>query len=61
MSRHIEDEARAMYPVVTVNGRDVKAWAKRIMYREKQGDKTLLPIQVTFAKQALEIAEQEKK
>jgi hypothetical protein len=32
---------------------DHKRWAKKIMERQRQGDKTLLPIQIQFAKEAL--------
>ena len=32
---------------------DHKRWAKKIMERHRQGDKTLLPIQIAFAKEAL--------
>lgn len=32
---------------------DHKAWAKRILQRQKDGDKTLLQIQITMARQAL--------
>lgn len=53
MSRYIQDAAIAAFPALTVNGRDDKAWAKRIMYREAEKDKDLMPIQVQFAKQAL--------
>lgn len=54
MSRHIQDEANARYPVVSVQGRDYKAWAKRIIYREEHGDKEVTPIQIKFAREALE-------
>lgn len=53
MSRHIEDEAKAVHPAISANGRDDKAWAKRIIYREERGDKTLTTLQVQFAKMAL--------
>jgi hypothetical protein len=53
MSLQIELEAAAHFPVVTVMGRDCKAWAKRILFREERGDKTLMPIQVRFAKEAM--------
>ncbi|MGE5622231.1 MAG: hypothetical protein ACM3WS_03635 [Bacillota bacterium] len=32
---------------------DHRAWAKRILEREKQGDQTLMPIQVSMAREAL--------
>lgn len=46
-------EAAARFPVVTATGRDLMAWAKRIVWREENGDKTLTMIQVQFARQAL--------
>lgn len=36
---------------------DHKLWAKRIMKRHQDGDKTLLPIQINMAKEALEAHE----
>ena len=48
-------EARAQHPTNTAQGRDYKAWAKQIMYREQRGDTELTSIQVNFAKQALDI------
>lgn len=36
-------------------GGDMRGWAKRILQREADGDKTLLPIQVKFAREALDI------
>jgi hypothetical protein len=33
---------------------DHKLWAKKIMQRHKDGDKTLTQIQISFAKEALE-------
>lgn len=53
MSAALIFEASERYPFRVEHGNDHKAWAKRIMYREEHGDKTLLPIQVTFARQAL--------
>lgn len=61
MSRYIEDESKLKYPAVGPMGRDMMAWAKRIMFREQQQDKTLLPIQIQFAKQALGIKDTENK
>lgn len=46
-------EARANHPNNTTVGRDYKAWAKQIMYREGRGDTELLAIQVDFAREAL--------
>lgn len=53
MSLQIELEAAARFPVTTTAGRDDKAWAKRILYREEHGDKSLLSIQVRFAREAM--------
>jgi hypothetical protein len=38
---------------------DHKAWAKRIVWREQKGDKELLPIQIRFAREALDIKTEE--
>lgn len=54
MSLVLEAEAASRYPLNTTAGRDHKAWAKRILYREERGDKDLLIIQVKFAKEAME-------
>lgn len=54
MSLVLEAEAAARYPMSTTAGRDYKAWAKRILYREEHGDKDLLIIQVKFAKEAMQ-------
>lgn len=51
-------ESRAAHPTNTSHGRDYKAWAKQIMYRERRGDNGLLAIQVSFARIALGIGEQ---
>lgn len=53
MSVQIQLEAAARYPVLTTVGRDDKAWAKRILFREERGDTSLLSIQVRFARDAL--------
>lgn len=50
-----QSAAEARFPLLTVNGRDEKAWAKRILYREDLRDKTLMSIQVQFAKQAMNV------
>jgi hypothetical protein len=60
VSLQFELEAAARFPAVTTAGRDYKAWAKRILYRDEKGDKTLLSIQVKFAKQAMERGPEEK-
>jgi hypothetical protein len=53
MSRHLEEQAAALFPIVTATGRDYKAWAKRIVWREEQGDKDLMTIQIKFAREAM--------
>lgn len=53
MSVQIQLEAAARFPVLTTAGRDDKAWAKRILFREERGDTSLLSIQVRFARDAL--------
>lgn len=53
MSHTLMMEAEARFPYRTVNGIDHKAWAKRILFREERRDASLLPVQVTFAKQAM--------
>lgn len=53
MSLALELEAKSRHPTNTTLGRDYKAWAKQIMYREERGDTELLAVQVTFAKEAL--------
>lgn len=53
-----QQAAEARYPLLTVNGRDDRAWAKRILYRNELRDKTLIPIQVQFAKMAMNVTEQ---
>lgn len=39
--------------VVNTNRGDGKDWARKILNRKKDGDNTLLPIQVQFAQMAL--------
>lgn len=51
----LSDQAADMFPLLTTAGRDEKAWAKRILWREKKKDPDLIPIQVDFAKRALEV------
>lgn len=55
MSHAIRFEAEARYPLNTTQGRDYKAWARRILHRFERGDKTLLPCQITFAHEAMDI------
>ena len=53
----IIEEAHELFPFKGVNH---LAWAKRIMYRLEQGDKTLSMIQISFAKEALNIDQPDK-
>lgn len=54
MSNNAREAASSKYPRFFANGVvDHKAWAKRIIEREKLGDKTLTQVQVAFAKEAL--------
>lgn len=46
-------EAAAQFPYLTTAGHDHLAWAKRILLREERGDKTVTPIQIRFAREAL--------
>jgi hypothetical protein len=51
--RHLEDQAAALHPIVTAAGRDLRAWAKRIVWRHQNKDRDLTMIQIQFAYQAL--------
>lgn len=54
-----EEQAIESFPRDFVGGgRDFKAWAKRILWREEHGDKSLLSIQVKFAKMAMDIKDE---
>lgn len=55
MSRNLHAEAFGVHPTLTHAGRDEKAWAKRIVWRQENGDRDLMPIQIQFARQALDI------
>lgn len=55
MSIAIKLEAEAKYPIWTQTGKDYRAWAKRLLYRAEKGDKTVTVLQVSFAKEALNI------
>lgn len=55
MTYQIRAEAEAKYPVNTSQGRDFKAWAKRIVYRHEKGDKTLMTCHIHCAFIALDI------
>lgn len=55
MSAGIRERAHNAFPRWFANGIvDHKAWAKRILERERLGDKTLSAVQIRFAKEALE-------
>lgn len=55
----LEDAALAQYPKDFVGGgRDYKAWAKRILYREEHGDKSLLSVQIKFAQMAMNVQQE---
>lgn len=54
MSIQLQREAAAKFPYNTGTGFDFKAWAKRILWREEQGDKELTSIQTRFAAEAME-------
>jgi hypothetical protein len=53
MSYAIRAEAEARHPVVSSQGRDPRAWAKRIIYRAERNDKSLLHVQIQFAYEAM--------
>jgi hypothetical protein len=53
MSRHLQDEASAKFPYNGPAGYDFKAWAKRILWRQEMGDKTLTTLQIKFATEAM--------
>jgi hypothetical protein len=55
MSNNARAAASSKYPRWFANGvTDHKAWAKRILEREKLGDRELTQVQVAFAKEALD-------
>lgn len=60
MSRVTELEALARFHFNTSRGFDHLAWAKRIIYREERGDKSLSVLQVKFAQMALDPQQQNK-
>lgn len=52
-------QAEALFPyLIAEDKRDHMAWAKRIMYRDEKGDKTLTHVQSQFAKMAMGLIEQ---
>jgi hypothetical protein len=54
MSRQLHAEAAAKFPYNTPAGYDYKAWAKRILWRQEQGDKELTTLQTKFAAEAMD-------
>ncbi len=54
MSMQLQFEASSRFPAHTTAGTDHRGWARRIQYREQHGDKSLLPIQIRFAREALD-------
>lgn len=58
MSANLEMEARERYPLHTTQGTDYKAWAKRFLYRLERGDKSLLSVQIKFAKMAMDVKDE---
>lgn len=58
---YLQDQAADQFPYLLAGGQyDHKAWAKRIIYREERRDSSLMPIQVQFARQALDMTIEEK-
>lgn len=53
MSVAIYHEAEARYPYKHSTGYDHLAWAKRIIYRNEHGDKSLLLCQIKCAYEAM--------
>lgn len=58
--RDFRSAASAAHPPYVNGQRDEKAWARRIMYRAERQDQLLMPIQVDFAKRALDIKDAPK-
>ncbi len=54
MSLALELEAKAKFPNHTANGRDCRAWAKRIIYREDCGDRDVTVLQLAMAQNAMQ-------
>lgn len=54
MMQQLREKAGAPPPAQ----RDPKDWARKILQRHTAGDKTLLPIQIQFARQALRVEEE---
>lgn len=58
MSAAMIEAARVRHPYRLTESLDHKAWAKQIMYRVELRDPSLLPVQIQFAKMALDIKEE---
>ena len=54
-AKHMLAELGATGIVKSATGRDEKRWAKKILQRESDGDKSLTPLQVRFAREALNV------
>lgn len=55
MSSPVRFDPATARPAGSSAGVDNKDWARKILAREARGDKTLLPIQVRFAREALDV------
>jgi hypothetical protein len=53
MSVQLQHEAAAKFPYNTPTGYDFKAWAKRLLWRQEQGDTDLTMVQIKFATEAM--------
>lgn len=59
VSREAASRALRGVKIKTGPGSDPKKWARLIVQRHEQGDKTLLPVQLKFAREALRLGENE--
>jgi hypothetical protein len=59
VSKEVAEKYVAKLQALNVESSQIyhKRWAKRIMERHQRGDKTLLPVQVSMAKAALNASE----
>lgn len=55
MTTPVRFDATTARPTAAAAGVDNKGWARKILEREARGDKRLLPIQVKFAREALDV------
>jgi hypothetical protein len=55
MTTYLREEAALKFPFNSPAGYDHKAWAKRILWRLEMRDAELLPIQIRFAQEAMDI------